>query len=427
MRPIEGVFDLDGMTDAHSPVSWPLVLWYAGVALIVLGSVVSLARLVGLMWAGHYHKIFIPLVMGAAAITLLQRVNRLRIDPLGFCLFVVIPFASIIGVLQGGEPRFFVSHLSAAVFALLLYMVGRNANWDEGKIETFWKISSYLIVAAFIVAIGAFWIIRAVTGTSLYLGVGTGDLIFPLAYFLAYKQYRYALLTLVLFMLSGKRGPLVAALVLVLLHMPLPGRCRLATRVAFVAGTALLIVLVSFAAEPLVKALALPSFIMEILDKWYMANFFNENFNIDHAFSGRNQELVLSFAAFATQIQHWFIGMGYGWSYFFDAVIQGSATTNFRVHYVHMSPANLVLLYGVPITSLFFVLVWLTLSRAYAYSASVTERPMVRVLVLFWLGSFVSSLSGYSYPTDPLFWLVLGALARLPQQHKASRMAQCAA
>lgn len=427
MRSVKEAPGLTRVAPGHRPIAWPFVLWYAGVLLIVLGGIVSLARLMGLMWTGHYHKLFVPLIMLTTAVALLQRVNSLRIDPLGFFLLIVIPFGLFTGVLQGGEPRFFVAHLSAGLFAFLLYMVGRNTAWDEQQLETFWKISSYLIVASFAFVISLFWLVRAVTGSSLYLGIGTGDLVFPLAYFLVCKQHRYALFTLALFLLSGKRGPLVAALAVILLYLPLPGSRRLATRMIFVSGAGLLIVLLSFAAEPFVRALALPAFLMEIVDKWYLANFFNENFNIDHALSGRNQELVLSFAAFAAQAQHWFIGMGYGWSYFFDAMIQGSTTTNFQVHYVHMSPVNLVLLFGIPLASLFFVLMWNVISKAYTCSAVNPDRPMIQVMILFWAGSFVSSLSGYSYPTDPLFWLALGALAHVPQQHSRTAIVTCAA
>jgi hypothetical protein len=106
--------------------------------------------------------------------------------------------------------------------------------------------------------------------------------------------------------------------------------------------------------------------------------------------------------------------MGYGWSYFNAAEIEGIGTHDFYSHYVHMSPLNFVFLYGVPMALLFFAVLWLTLARAYRWVfAHRGPRSAEFGLVLFVMGSLVVGFVGYNYATEPLIWLVFGLLTAI--------------
>lgn len=375
------------------------------------------------LWVGHYHKLFIPMSIGIACLVLLQHswLLRLRLDALGLLLLLLIPFGTAVGMLGGGEPRFFISHLGAALLAFTVYTAAFNGRPDSRWLDGFLHFSSNLILIAYITSIGAFWIIRLVMGADLYFGIGTSDLALPLAYFLVKRRFRLAAIAVLLVLLSGKRGSILAAGAVLLFYISLPGAARFGTHVLSTTIFGLLLLFASFVAEPLLASLPIPEGVRSILDKWYLLNPFNPEFNPDLALSGRNQELILSFAAFNEHAHHFWVGMGFGWNYYFDALIPGSDTTDYVSHYVHVSPLNLLLTYGAPITAVFLLLIWRRVSRAYRLSMRLPGPEIMRVVLLYFVGAFVGSLSGYSFATDPFFWLALGTLSNIEQIKTASQ------
>lgn len=387
------------------------LLWYLGLAVAVSGALVGLIRLLGVMWVGHYHKILIPLSI-LAAVLLMKARGRIRVDGLSLCLFLALWLGSLVGILHGGAARQMLSHFGAALFAFTVYTAARLTIPDAEWLKSFWRRASYMILIAYGVSIAAFWTIGAVTGRVLYLGIGTGDVMFAFCYFIVYRMRFATFLCAVVIILSGKRGTLLSMLATVLYTVRLPFFRRFYVRSIFAAGAGICFILLTLYLREPIMSVAWPSAISSVLDKWYQVDPFAEAFNIDVAFSGRNLELSLAFTKFVQQSHHWLVGMGFGWSYFFDARIEGSETTDFFSHYVHLSPANFVLLHGAPFAIVTLFLMLRVIAVGYRTSRSnTTSGKMQRVLALFCISAFVSSLSGYMYATDPFFWISLGALS----------------
>jgi hypothetical protein len=398
---------------SRTPAAWTnesAPLWYVGVTVAVCGALVGLLRLVDVLWVGHYHKVLVPLAMFVAVLLIASR-KRLRLDLLGLCLLLAVPWGIVVGLGSGGAARPFISHLGAGAFAFLVYSASRLALPDPEWLRRLWRVASYSILIAYALSIAAFWTISMVTGETLYLGIGTGDVLFAMSYFLVYERRWLAALCVTVVILSGKRGTLLAMLITLLYALRVSWLRGFYRRSLFACVMAVGFVFLSLYFRDSITSVGWPSAITRVLEKWYQVDPFQEEFDIDVAFSGRNQEIALAFGKLADRPHQLLTGMGYGWSYFFDARIAGSDTTDFVSHYVHLSPANFVLLYGAPFALLLTGLLVVVMARGYLTRDRDNAHLMRKVLALYCIGTFVSSLSGYTYATDPLFWTALGTLS----------------
>ena len=386
------------------------LLWYVALSVAIGGAIVGLLRLLDIMWVGHYHKVLVPLAM-LVSVLVLQKERRIRLDAFGLCLLAAILWGIVIGLVHGGSVRPFLSHLGAGVFAFLVYSASRAKPADAEWLRSFARAASYAILVSYALSIAAFWTISTVTGNVLYLGIGTGDMLFAMSYFLVYRLRWPAVFCLLVVLLSGKRGALLAMLVLMLYGVGVSWLRGFYRRTLLACLAAAALIWVSLYFRDSVVSVGWPSPISSVLDKWYQIDPSSENFDIDVAFSGRNQEIILAFGKFMSRAHHWVTGMGYGWSYFYDARIPGSETTDFISHYVHLSPANFVLLYGAPMALVVLFLMQRVIARSYRIREEDTAGRMRKVLALYCISAFVSSLSGYTYATDPLFWMALGVLS----------------
>ena len=374
-------------------------------------------RLVNMLWSGHYHKILIPLVTITAVFGfLLSNYGRKKVslNALGFVLLYAIFSGTLIGVFNGGNPRNFVSHFFGALFMFSIYAFSYKQPINLDWLNQFIRKSSFWILGAFLVVITLFWVVNiGFFGGSLYLGIGTGYLVLPLAYFLVHSKYRLALLTMILILISGKRGPMLAAILVLVGYLPFFLRRKLISALVVSIFLSFIISLLYIQTDGLTDFDSLPVYLASPLTKVAAVNPYAEDYDADLAFSGRNQELFLASDHFFSNPVSPIMGLGFGWSYFFDALIPGSTTTDFNVHYVHLAPANFFFTLGIPVAIFIIFSMWLIFFKAYRVIFLTEFSLIAKVILLFWIGSFANSLSGYSYPIDPTFWLSLAFLSKV--------------
>lgn len=390
-------------------------LWVLGVTIAILSAPVGLMRLVGMLWAGHYHKYLIPaiIIVALTGIIFLIINRRLKFDSLSIILLTALFFGSFIGILnfETMSLRYFISHFFGALFMLVVYLYAINENSDIIWFEKFIGKSSIWLVRIFFIVLSFFWAVSILFfDGNLYLGIGTGYLILPFAYYLVHSKFKLSFLVFLLILVSGKRGPLLSGILVFLFFLPFYIKKNLIKSIFITLMTVGVILFLIFITEGLTNFERLPIYLSGPLQKLSVLNPNAESYNEDLAFSGRNQELILASAHFFKSPLNIFTGLGFGWSYFFDAIIQGSTTTDFDVHYVHIAPVNFFLTLGFPLAVLILSAIGFGFVKAYLISFIKPPSKITLVILLFWVGDFANSLSGYSYPIDPLFWLSLAYL-----------------
>jgi len=390
-------------------------LWVLGVTIAILSAPVGLMRLVNILWAGHYHKFLIPviIILALTGIIFLIINRRLKFDSVSIILLTALFFGSFVGILnfETMSLRYFISHFFGALFMLVVYLYAINQNIDIIWLEKFIGKSSVWLVIIFFLVLSFFWVVSIfIFDGNLYLGIGTGYLILPFAYYLVHSKFKLSFFVFFLILVSGKRGPLLSVIIVFLFFLPFYFKKNLIKSIFITLITVGFFLFLILITEGLTNFEGLPIYLSGPLQKLSVLNPNAESYNEDLAFSGRNQELILASTHFFKSSINIFIGHGFGWSYFFNAVIQGSTTTDFNVHYVHIAPANFFLTLGFPLAVLILSTIGFGFVKAYLISIIKPPSKITLVILLFWIGDFANSLSGYSYPIDPLFWLSLAYL-----------------
>lgn len=391
---------------------------------MMIASLVGLMRLLDLMWAGHASKFLVAACIYFACISLISQIKKIRLDALALILFLCLPLGISVGIINQNilNFRYSIPHITSAFFFFLMYTLGYTTTWNLVWVSKKWHKSANWILTAYTITIFLFWLIQFVFQKQLYFGIGTSDLVFPFAYFLVTGNKKLAILTILVVLFSGKRGSFLSLFSSLSFFISLPFAKRLFSRIGILTLLIFAFILTENIIEPNINSLELPPLIEGLKDRIFSVNIFRDDFNFDIATSGRSQELYISFEDFCKENSNWLFGRGYGWKYFYDAAIPGSETTDFWAHYIHLSPVNLLYLYGLPIASFIIILLLKNVAHAFRISFKPGCPRIFKVMVLYWIGSFVSSLSGYSFPSDALFWIINGALGSFSNRYEKGNL-----
>jgi len=399
------------------------ILFALATILVVVGTGVSLVRLLGLMWVGHYNKLINPIIFLIASVFLYRRGSFL-IDALSGTIFISTLMGIAVGALQHeSKLRYFISHTFISLFMLAVYLAFSNIIWEKKRLSTIMGRMSFIISTSYFLVILAFYIINHWLGSSLYLGIGTGELSLPLAYYLIQSNWLGAGISATLILISGKRGAYLCLLAIALFFIPFPVIKNLFLRVLSTILAATLIICLTFAMQPIVDTINFPSTIQSVIDKWYLLNPLNtDEFNLGVASSGRSAEIRLAFARFNSSWINYFIGLGHGWFYFNYAEISGSETRNFFAHYVHFSPLNFIFTYGFIFGSLILGWIYRLLGESYSLLASTwKDKNPFNAIFIATIGLLAWGFSGYTYATDPILWIFLGILSSFTKNTQGQR------
>jgi len=359
---------------------------------------------------GEYSKVVNPVLVVIAGIALVRQ-SVVRVNAFVILTVAVIPLGIVVGLLQGAEPRYFIAHLFEGIFIAVLYWYGYNVQVGNDWLEAWVRRFSNLVLAGYAAALLYFWTLVLGLGQSLFFGVATGDLVLPFVYFAGRRHWRRAAFCVFLILISGKRS---SALVVVFIGLVLVFARwirSLTWNAGLVAAGFGALVLAGFAFLALADVANLPPALFSIVGKYELLNPFDAAFDPGLGTSGRSAEIEWAFVRFNDVPSAWAVGLGYGWSYFNGAIIQGIGTREFFSGYVHFSPLNFLFLYGAPLAILIVGLIWRQLARAYALFIRDGIGSLGFLLTVAVFGSFVQGLSGFSYGTDPLLWVVFGYVA----------------
>ena len=395
-----------------------------GGLIAVLSAPIGLLRLLGEYWAGHYHKVLVPCaVFLSFRFLVVWSSPRSRLDLLSWMLLAYICQGAVVGLLRAGEGRYFLSHLGTGLFMFSVYSAARMAAMTHCSFDGRLDRWARRIFWAFLITLAVFWILNVtVYQGDLYLGLGSGALVLPLAYGVIRNQVWYSALCSLLIVVSGKRGALVALALAMAVASAwiLRSRERRRNVVRSSLPIAVLVVfLVTVLPDLHSRFGGLALLTDSIIARISSLNFRDPTFDLDQASAGRSQELQLAFERFAAEDSNWITGLGFGWSYFFDARIVGLETTDYWSHYVHFSAANLVLCAGV-FLGCAIALEILRISVAgiwIGYRGSATDA----LLAIFLTSQMTNSLFGFSFSIDPLLWITLGIVSGRATMARHSR------
>jgi hypothetical protein len=342
----------------------------------------------------------------------------------GFCqlLVVMIVLATSVGLVavsSGAYPlKFFVPHLGSGLLMLVGYAAflncsGEDTSWFESML--LWTAKWTLVGMAVILPI--FLVRRMGSDIGLYWGFNSQSLIVSVCVFAAFRMPVPATLSALLILVNGKRGVVLALIAVVgLMLWRTLKRPNLVEQLKG-AGLGLVGVAIVIGFLGLVRmsdADLLPVGISDTVAKWQLLLIPQDyGVDLDLGSGGRTSEIEESFAAFIEHPTAAVVGTGYGWSFAYSKY-QERQYAEPRLHYVHLSPLNIIYIYGAFLGGLWCLAVVANYLRlAGAVIGGTVDGRLAFMVALIVTGDLVGGLTGYSYGTDPRLWCLLGLLARL--------------
>jgi hypothetical protein len=383
---------------------WPLAVIAA--FLYAQAGVLRLAE--GGEWANHLPKVTNPLLVGIGVLTLIVR-RGIPVDALSLVAGLSIVQATVMGLAHDGPLRFFVSHAFSAVFFVTLYAAARTLEPSDEEIERMMRGASWALLVAYGIAIALLAALMA-TGRATYVGANCWDLLLPAAWALNQRRFWPALASAALIVGSGNRGVTLALLAMAGIAGLSWARRRPWLLLAAGAGAAA--VVLALAAAPALESDPTSSLGAALVGKWSRLDPTSERFDLDAALSGRLAELEVAHEVFAAEPLRWLSGWGFGFHYTQHLEIAGVEPYDIDLHFVHISPANLLFQYGLPMGALLLFL----MARAVFNGLRRTEEGSGgRAMALYAAGAFIAGLTAYTWAIDSLFALALGTLAAAPR------------
>ena len=281
------------------------------------------------------------------------------------------------------------------------FCFGLIAQLDREKLETLLLRFAYIILGVSGVGLALIELFRVFGDASLWAGYAGGQLLLPLGLFVIWRRWPAALVTAVVLLASGRRGPALAVLFALLfvfalmrIRRPLP---------AAAATTAILALTFALAVVALPRTVELAGLSEEgilgrVTNKWVVSLDITD---LNASTSGRNLEVEAAARLSRTRAEL-LIGHGFGWSINYYDVSQ---------HYLHISYLNYVITWGLIGSLLLSVVLLRPLRLACQVAASgESDDRLDWFFVFFLLANLLLAFTVSLLSVSFLFWVMVGVI-----------------
>jgi hypothetical protein len=324
--------------------------------------------------------------------------------PLTFLFVTMLLYGLVMGTLQGQEFGFaFVGQVYHWSIMFVGFSLGHGVDLGSERLRRLLTHASYAILIVSLIGFGALEYFRTSTGTSLYVGYPGGPLVLPLAVFLTQGRWAAALVSLIVLVATGKRGPLLAVVFAAIFLLLLRRLRRFGTAllgsvsVAVVAAVLLVGVLTTSGHQ----SLGSDTIDARILWKWRETLKIGD---LTRASSGRDLEVAAAMRLVESRLGLLW-GRGYGWSFGEGADVQ---------HYVHVSYVNYLVTYGAFLASIFVLFLFDAVRRASgAVLVGGRDAIILRILLFYLVATLLEAATTSLFSISLTFWILLGVTWRL--------------
>lgn len=239
-----------------------------------------------------------------------------------------------------------------------------------------------------------------ISGQITYFGFDS-ELPTSFVFFASQREFGYLGISLLLIFFSGKRSPLVSAVVIAAIYF--------FKKINFKKPIYLFVTIIFLFAIIAGTSIAYKNGFL-----WRFENVFAVNLEDEDSFyiatGGRSVEIMGILNHMESSPARWYVGSGLGGAYYID-IIKGDYEERFQ-HYTHLSLLSFVFLLGVPFVSMLVLYIFYLFFCNFKYY----ENKYYLGLII----SFVSALFGASMFVDSLFWVFLGINAYIKDAPKSA-------
>ncbi len=315
-----------------------------------------------------------------------------------YVLLLMLVSASVMTFEYTGQPKDIIGNALRLVFAstCIFVLAREDAGYTFYLNRNLFKISRLCLGTS--LASTVLMHLAAAVGYSVYFGLQTTAALLPMAYGLIYQRSPWVLLSLVALIGSGKRGTMIAAIAILVTYVGLAvGRVRLG-RIVILAASLGLAVLLLYVFE------LLPDPILRRIDFLFT----DRDVDYNAVTAGRFMEATIAFERLNSVPLAWLTGFGLG-----SALDLGGQLDST----VHFSPLGMVMIFGVPITILFYGFILFYIAYFFrACRSGYVSRELV-VFYLVFVAELSFSMSAFTILQSYMLWLALTYLIANRHQH----------
>lgn len=336
-----------------------------------------------------YFYITFPLALVLTIACLIRFRPSAFVEPTYCILLLVMIVMGGVGAVHYGAGLIDVSGDVIRLLFCLLFVVA-STNRPQGYVTYVNSIIphySKLFLAVSLVAVAMLYFLSG-RGGSVYFGLQVTVALLPLAYGLVFKKKWFVVFSIVAIALAGKRGTMLAAVIVILASVVIDRRPKVILKMAV--GVALILVMT-------LTTIHL-NLIPEQVTKRFSEFQNTDTFDANRATAGRIHEIDAALDEFKSNQWILIFGKGLGGAYEID---NASDST------VHISPFSMILRFGIPATFLFYLYLVRILVRP--AHERVTENGLsyqwYKVIFLFFAGEFAFSFSAFTLLQSYELWI----------------------
>ena len=317
--------------------------------------------------------------------------NRFKLNAYILTFFLLGFYGVIIAIVQDNRLVDIVAGYSHFMTGILLfiyfYSSGKNLNIDR-----FMMVLSYATLSCCLAVLGFMYCMPYILGFHIYLGLACQVLIMVFFYNLHKRRFFQCILSVLLIILSGKRGVLVALLIGYILSLIfLLHRAKLKNIVkllfAFVLISSIVVLVLPVTSEQLIKKYT-----------------YNEQATVDDYSAGRWNEVTSAYEGWVNNVENVILGSGFGFTYTYIHFLTKLADTEDYKN-VHFSYLNPIIIFGVPVATLYYICLGLLFIRLFR-----RVDPSISYLKWSSLTYLIYACFVFNLFDEPIFWMINGVL-----------------
>jgi len=366
---------------------------------------ISIIRLTKILNTTLFTKFFVVIPSLITIFILLYFIKKIKFDFFAYFLFMLLIHGINMALLHWDYTNtihyqlyYMISEISMVVFALFIYLFTLNIDFNNKKNHLYLenlltKVSFYILLINTMTILSGYFL-NTFTSYHLYLSISGKFLLIPFVWSMIKYNRNYLLYTLLLILIGGKFGVLIAALVISIFVYKF--QKRISSIIIFIYGLFFIFAFIMFLY--LVKDYHGIGIIDKINGNY---NFFNiDPDNLILFGGGRFIEVFSVFSDFS--LSDYIFGKGIGYEYL---DIQSGESF---IHNVHITPFGLISKFGLLLTIVLYGSIIFYLFKG----SSICRKDSIYIFFKsILIGMLIFSLTEYAFFVNLIIWMSLGYIA----------------
>lgn len=340
--------------------------------------------------------------------------RRFKFD--GFSLIVInmCIFGFLVGLINKNDILKNLIDTGRLIFVLLTYIYFSHLDTSILDVSKYFKYLSDAMIVVYGLAVVFTYAYAIPAGLVRYLSLGSEMMFVPVAYNFWHGKKKKLFASIIIVILSVKRGVIVS-MAIMLLMMMLSYKEKNFLKVVLKALSLLIIAVIILYIVLYISYPFLGDKLI-FLKRWETLMPWTEKFSIKNAGSGRLEEISSAINDLKQVPLGIIAGGGSGFSYTFYYESGGTIFIKEGYRNVHVSPISIFILYGLPLTICFYFGLFSNILKTYLRIHDNNNKNMQLTIFYTAIGMLCYTMFVFELLQEPILWCALGLISGIKRE-----------